>query len=69
MGAEIAATELDEVRRPVPAAKEAARGWTAAGARDEVVVLGENEGWKEGASALSFLPLEDGIDCEVDLSP
>lgn len=39
------------------------------GERAEVVVLGEKEGWKLGASALSFLPLDGGIDCEVDLSP
>jgi hypothetical protein len=70
MGAEIAAIELDDVRRPDPAANKAARGGkTLLGARAEVVVLGEKEGWKLGASALSFLPLEDGMDCEVDLSP
>lgn len=37
--------------------------------RVELVVLGEKEGWKLGASALSFLPLEEGIDCEALRSP
>jgi hypothetical protein len=39
------------------------------GERAELEVLGENEGWKLGASALSFFPLDDGIDCEVLRSP
>lgn len=39
------------------------------GASVALVVLGEKEGWKLGASALSFLPLDGGIDCEADRSP
>jgi len=61
MDAEI---EVEEVRLSlVPAANEAARGGKApAGDKAELAVFGERDGWKLGASALSFFPLEDGID-------